>query len=104
VIAARVLSVVAAAFLVGALALATLGDPSLPLGQALATMRAGLPDALHSFVAGHLGSGLWDWVAMPLLLRPVWLIPASLGIIAVGASLTLASRDAERRRPGRRRS
>jgi hypothetical protein len=97
VITQRVLAVLAAALLVGAVALAMLGPPSVPLGQALFMLDHDLTDLLHGSIQRHLSAWLWDHVAAPLMLRPAWLIPAALGLICGGMSLTLSSRKSTHR-------
>jgi hypothetical protein len=97
VIAQRVLAVLAAAFLVGAVALAMLGSPSVPLGQALFMLDRDLTNILHSSVERHLSAWLWDHVAAPLMLRPAWLVPAALGLVCGGISVSLSSRKSAHR-------
>ena len=96
-IAQRILAVLAALLLVGAVALAMLGPPSVPLGQALFMLNHDLMDVLHSGVERHLSAWLWENIAMPLLLRPAWLVPAALGLICAGISLSLSTRKSARR-------
>ena len=96
-IAQRVLAVLAAMLLVGAVALAMLGPPSVPLGQVLFMVDHDLMDALHSGVERHLSAWLWENVAMPLMVRPAWLVPAALGLICAGLSLSLSTRKATHR-------
>jgi hypothetical protein len=95
--AQRVLAVLAAALLVGAVALAMLGPPGVPLGQVMFMIDHDLMDAVHRFVGTHLATWLWDYVVVPLMLRPAWLVPAALGLICGGASLSLSSRNSTRR-------
>jgi hypothetical protein len=97
VIAQRVLAVLSAMLLVGAVALAMLGPPSVPLGQVLFMVDHDLMDALHSGVERHLSAWLWENVAMPLMVRPAWLVPAALGLICAGLSLSLSTRKATHR-------
>jgi hypothetical protein len=97
VIAQRILAVLAALMLVGAAALAMLGPPSVPLGQALLMLDHDLMDVLHSGIERHISAWLWDYVAMPLLLRPAWLMPAALGLICAGVSLSLSTRKSAHR-------
>jgi hypothetical protein len=97
VIAQRVLAVLSAMLLVGAVALAMLGPPSVPLGQVLFMVDHDLMDALHSGVERHLSAWLWENVAMPLMVRPAWLMPAALGLICAGLSLSLSTRKATHR-------
>jgi hypothetical protein len=97
VIAQRVLAVLSAMLLVGAVALAMLGPPSVPLGQVLFMVDHDLMDALHSGVERHLSAWLWENVAMPLMVRPAWLVPAGLGLICGGVSLSLSTRKTTHR-------
>jgi len=88
--------------LVGAVALAMLGPPAVPLGQALFMIDHDLMNALHSGIERHLSTWLWDNVAVPLMLRPAWLVPAALGLICGGLSLTLSTRKKSAHRSHRR--
>jgi hypothetical protein len=97
VIAKRVLAVLAAILLVGAVALATLGPPSVPLGQMLFMLDHDLMAALHSNIERYLAGWLWEYVAMPLMLRPAWLVPAGLGLVCAGLSFTLSPGKAAHR-------
>ena len=101
-ILSRILAVVAAILLVGAVGVAVLGPPGLPLGRAISLLDHGLLSALHGSIRAHAGTWLWDDVLLPLLVRPAWLVPASIGIILAGASLTVGSRAGRgpHRRPG----
>lgn len=74
-----------------------LGPPEVPLGQALFMVDHDLMDNLHGFVGKHLHSWLWDNLAVPLMLRPAWLVPAALGLICGGMSLSLSTRNSTRR-------
>jgi hypothetical protein len=94
VIAQRTLAIIAAIFLVGAVALATLGPPGVPLGQTLILIDHDLLHAIQAFVETHLARWFWGYLLVPLLLRPAWLLPAAIGIICAGLSITLASRHA----------
>jgi hypothetical protein len=97
VIAQRILAVLAAMLLVGAVALAMLGPPSLPLGQALFMLNHDLMNVLHSRTERYLSGWLWDNLAMPLMLRPAWMVPAALGLICAGMSLSLSTRKSAHR-------
>ena len=101
-IAQRVLAVLAAMLLVGAVALAMLGPPSVPLGQALFMLDHDLMSVLHSSIERYLSAWLWEHVAMPLMLRPAWMVPAALGLICAGVSLTLSTRKKSTHRSHRR--
>jgi len=97
VIAPRILAVLAALLLVGAVALATLGPPAVPLGQVLLMIDRDLMDALHAAIATHLSGWMWDKLVLPVLVRPAWLVPAALGLICAGTSASLSSRKSAHR-------
>ena len=93
----RILAVLSAALLVGAVALAMLGPPEVPLGQVLFMINHDLMEAVHGFIGTHLASWLWDYVLVPLLVRPAWLVPAAFGLICGGVSLSLSTRKSAHR-------
>jgi hypothetical protein len=97
VIAQRILAVLAAMLLVGAVALAMLGPPGVPLGQVLFMIDHDLVNAAHTFIGTHLATWLWDYLVVPLMLRPAWLVPAALGLLAGGMSLSLSIRKTTHR-------
>ncbi|MGC8477936.1 MAG: hypothetical protein ACP5NP_16420 [Acetobacteraceae bacterium] len=97
----RTFAVIAAALLVGAVALVMLAPPGLPLGEALFRLDHRLPLALRG--TSPVSGLVWRAVLRPLLVRPAWLLPASLGMVAAGVSLTLGTSGTgrgKRRRPG----
>ncbi|HET6194112.1 MAG TPA: hypothetical protein VFE12_00090 [Acetobacteraceae bacterium] len=93
----RVLALLAAMLLVGAVALAMLGPPAVPLGQVLFMVDHDLMEAVHGFIGTHLAAWLWDYLVLPLMLRPAWLVPAALGLLCGGASLSLSTRKSTHR-------
>ena len=97
----RILAVVAAILLVGAVGVAILGPPGMPLGQAISLFDHSLLATLRGGIRAR-AAWAWDDVLLPLLVRPAWLVPASIGIILAGASLTVGSRAGRgpHRRPG----
>jgi hypothetical protein len=97
VITQRILAVLSAALLVGAVALAMLGPPEVPLGQVLFMINHDLMEAVHGFVGTHLASWLWDYLLVPVLVRPAWLVPATVGLVCGGASVSLSTRKPARR-------
>ncbi|HKM65197.1 MAG TPA: hypothetical protein VJY39_22185 [Acidisphaera sp.] len=97
----RIFAVIAAIFLVGAVAVAMLAPPSMPLGHVLFAVDRDWMDALQGAMRHDLPQWMSTWVISPFLLRPAWLLPASLGIVAAGLSISLSSRtrtDHARRR------
>jgi hypothetical protein len=91
-ILSRVMAVLAAILLVGAFALATVLPAGISLVEVLADTDHPALVWMKNFSALHLPGWVWDSVEVPLLVRPVWLLPAALGMIAVGCSITLGSR------------
>ena len=98
----RILAVLSAILLVGAVALASLGPPSLPLGQVLLMFDHSMTEAVHGFIGRHLADWIWSDLAMPLLIRPAWLLPVALGLICAGAAASVSSRRKPARHPHRR--
>src|SRR4051794_19866914 len=92
--AQRVLAVIAAILLVGSVALATMGPPDMPLGQTLFMIDHDILHVLQTDIDDHVAHWVWAYVFVPFLLRPAWLLPAILGVLCAGVSLTLASRQA----------
>ena len=90
-ITARVLAILSAVLLVGAVAVATLGPQDMTLGQGLFAMDHAGVLAAEAFTRAHLSGWLWDHPVMALIARPVWLIPAALGLICAGGAMTAAS-------------
>lgn len=93
----RTLAVLSAALLVGAVALATLGPANLPLGQAIFMLDHDVMQIMRTGIEQHVSAWLWRYVAVPVLVRPVWLVPAALGIICAGAALSLSNRKSAHR-------
>jgi hypothetical protein len=100
--ARRILAVLAATLLVGTVALATLGPADMPLGQALLALDNRMLTLIQSEVERFFAHWMWNEIVVPVLVRPAWLIPAALGLICVGLSITLPNgRGAERPRQRR---
>src|SRR5271166_4993001 len=95
-VVSRIFAVVAAIFFVAAVATAMLAPPAMPLGHVLfaldqdlgTRMMYGLQDAMRNKLPEWLSS----WVISPVLLRPAWLLPATIGLVAAGLSLSFPSR------------
>lgn len=86
-LASRIFAVLAAAFLVVAFALAALAPDDLSLASGLELVD-------HDWLVWlpkHTVAWLWEWIERPLLVRPVWLLPAAFGLVCGGAALTLYS-------------
>ncbi len=101
---AKILAVLAAVCLVGAVAVATLGPEDMTLGDGLGALDRLRLDGVERFVRLHLSNWIWDHPLKALLMRPIWLVPASLGIILAGASATAANSGGTPLNSRRRRS
>jgi hypothetical protein len=97
VIAQRTLAILAAILLVGSVALATLGSGAISLGRALLQLDRDLPEGMHAWMERSVGPWAWNDLCLPLLIRPAWLLPASLGLICLGLSLSLSNRKSAHR-------
>ncbi len=84
-IASRVLAALAALFLVLAVAIASLTPLGMTLGQGLMLLDGGW----LAWLQKHSASWAWTGIELPFLLRPLWLIPAAVGLICAGAAATL---------------
>jgi hypothetical protein len=102
VIVQRILAVLAAVLLVASVSVGTLGPPGVPLGQMLILIDPSMLSTVHQAVDHYLVDWVWTYLIVPWLVRPAWLLPASIGLICGGASLTLASRQAARNHHRRR--
>ena len=88
---ARILAVVAAIMLVGAIAAGTLGPQDSTLGKALASLDALKLKAVEAYMRLHLSAWLWDHPVRAVMDRPVWLLPAAAGLLFAGGAMTAAS-------------
>ena len=97
-LATRIFAISAAVLFVVAFALAALLPDGVNLAQGIATLN-------HDWLLWlpkHTSNWIWIWVEKPILVRPVWLLPAAIGVVCGGAALTLNSGPPSRTR--RRRS
>ncbi len=94
----RLFAVIAAVMFVAAFALAAL----LPLDSTLAEALAGVDHRVLVWLPQHAPGWAWTWLVKPALVRPVWLLPAAVGVICAAAVMTLSSGPPSRSR--RRRS
>jgi hypothetical protein len=97
---AKTLAVLAAMFLVGAVAIGTLGPEDMTLGEGLAALDQLWLAATEHFVRVHMSAWLWEHPLKAVLARPLWLLPAAIGLILVGGSATAATTE---RAPNSRR-
>jgi hypothetical protein len=92
----RIFAVLAATLLVGSVALAALMPTDTTLVQALHAMDPAAPEHVQRVVTGLLGRGLWEGAIVPVMVRPVWLIPVCLGLICVGGAVSSLSHASPR--------
>lgn len=93
----RVLAVLAAVLLVAAVGVATFGAQSLSLGEALFLLDASSLNVLQHWLDKVWGAWAWRSVVQPLLVRPAWLVPASVGIVCTGLAFSLSNRKTTHR-------
>jgi hypothetical protein len=79
-----------------ALAAAVWAGWRTPLGAVLFRIDAALLNTLQAGTQRHVAPWLWDDVALPLLERPAWLVPAVLGLLLLLPALLARARG---RRP-----
>lgn len=88
----RIFAILSAILLVSAVAMATLGPQSISLGQAIFMLNHHGLDSLVTWSNKALGAWAWRGMIQPMLVRPVWLLPASAGIICAGLSMSFSNR------------
>jgi len=84
----RTFSVLAAALLVAAFALMIIPPATMSLAQGLSELNHELVMQAQHLVQRALGSWAWVWVCVPVLVRPVWLVPLCLGLLCAGTAAT----------------
>lgn len=94
----RIFAVLASSLLVAAVALGTLAPADMSLAQALAALDAESYAGFAHWGHAHLGTGFWRAVLAPWLVRPLWLGPASLGLVFVGCALMCLGPPASQKR------
>ena len=75
------LRAIAVLLLAAALALGFLAGWTAPLGEALFRYDPALLNTAQAGFQRHVSPALWDGVALPLLERPSWVLPAALGAL-----------------------
>ena len=83
----RVFVVIAAVLFVLSAALASLAGPLVPLIVGLQEVNRDL----LLWMTGHSSTWVQQWVLAPVLFRPVWLVPVSLGVVALGIAASVNS-------------
>lgn len=85
----RVLAILAAVAFVGAFALATMLPPSTSLAATLGMIDGHGFASLAGTLRASLGKWAWAWLVAPVMMRPVWLLPAAAGVVLGGLAITL---------------
>ncbi len=85
----RAFASLCAAALVCAFAIAALLPPSMDLGAMLLAMDPKSLLTTHDFFVHHGAPGIWKHILLPFLLRPGWLLPTMVGLIAGGIAFSL---------------
>lgn len=98
----RIFTVFAAVLLVTAFALMILPPDGMTLLDALAQWERNAPINLEHAVRATLGNAVWVKVFMPVLVRPVWMIPLFLGVLSGGLAASTLPPAESPRRTGRR--
>ncbi len=98
----RVFAWLCAVGLVVAFAIAATLPLQMDLGAMLLSMDPHSLDGLHRFVLDHVSAATWTRLLLPFLLRPGWMLPLMLGIVAGGIAFSLnqagPTRQSSRRR------
>ena len=89
-VAAKVMAALGAVCLVGAFAMATLMQPLLSLAQLVMMFNEPFITALDRTQRSGTGSWIWSHLAVPVLIRPAWMMPTMLGVVLVGVAAQLA--------------
>jgi hypothetical protein len=99
---ARILAILAAMCLVGTFALVTFEPPMLSLADLVAKIDHSLLVAVQDWTRMRVSEWVWEDLAIPLLVRPCWLVPMAVGLLCGAGSVTLASRSSVPRSHRRR--
>ena len=88
----RAFAVLAALCLVGAFALIVLYPPYMSLNRLIGMFDPGFMLQVVDLLHGLDADWAWQSVVHPLVMRPAWLFPFSLGLVLIGLALTVRPR------------
>jgi hypothetical protein len=89
-VAAKVTAGIGAAFLIAAVAMASLLEPLQSLGQLLTRLDQPLLESMDRMQRSGMSLWIWSHLAVPVLTRPAWMLPTMFGVVLVGAAAQLA--------------
>lgn len=84
------MAAIGAICLVGAFALASLLRPFATLAEVVGMIDAQVLQTLEQAERSAPVQFLWLHAALPVLMRPAWLMPTMAGLVCVGVAATLA--------------
>lgn len=90
VLISRIFAVLAASCFVAAISLIVLAPPGMDLLHGLMALDPHEVPRATRLTHRLLGNTLWNSAAVPLLVRPVWLVPAGLALLAAGVAASWA--------------
>ena len=83
----RVFVVIAAALFVLSAALASVVGPMMPLNEGIRQVDM----SVLLWLNDHASEWVKQWLLLPFMVRPVWLLPVSLGVVALGVAASVNS-------------
>ena len=89
----RTFAVLASALLVLSVVLVMAEPYDMPMLQVLAATDPDWPAMVQDSVLAWFGHSVWVNVALPLLVRPVWLVPACLMLVFAGSAISLMPQE-----------
>jgi hypothetical protein len=99
VVLSRSFAVLAAILLITSFGLIILAPYDMPLVQGIVAIDPSMLRHLQYVVIHTMGSSVWSRVLTPIIARPVWLVPLSLGIVCVGVATTIRVPACGQRKP-----
>ena len=91
VLISRSFAVLAATTLVAAFSLIVLAPDGMTLIQGLAELDPAFPHRLPRLAHHWFGTAIYTHVLLPLLVRPVWLVPTGLTLLFAGVAASTGS-------------
>ena len=91
VLISRTFAGLAATMLVAAFSLIVLAPPTMTLIQGLAELDPNLPRRLPRLAHHWIGTRVYTQGLLPLLVRPVWLVPTGLTLLFAGVAASTGS-------------